>query len=90
MNAKELALDKMNASINTLGMYIYTIAMGVDLSHFTRFMTSPVIDEIIKLSIPNLINKDKESANIDSAIREVRNGYRDAFRYDRRLASEIS
>lgn len=89
-NAKELALDKMNASINTLGMYIYTIAMGVDLSNFTRFMTSPVIDKIIELSIPNLINKDKESANIDSAIREVRNGYRDAFRYDRRLASEIS
>lgn len=90
MNAKELALDKMNASLNTLGMYIYTIAMGVDLSHFTRFMTSPVIDKIIELSIPNLINKDKEGANIDSAIREVRNGYRDAFRYDIRLASEIS
>lgn len=62
--------------------------MGVDLSHFTRFMTSPVIDKIIELSIPNLINKDKEGANIDSAIREARNGYRDAFRYDRRLASE--
>ena len=90
MNAKELALDKMNASINTLGMYIYSIAMGVDLSNFTRFMTSPVIDKIIELSIPNLINKDKEGANIDSAIREVRNGYRDAFRYDIRLASEIS
>ena len=53
-------------------------------------MTSPVIDKIIELSIPNLINKDKEGANIDSAIREARNGYRDAFRYDRRLASEIS
>ena len=50
MNAKELILDKINASVDTLGMYIYAIAIGIDVKRFTRFMTLPVIDKLIKLS----------------------------------------
>jgi len=39
MNAKELVLDKINASTDTLGMYMYAIAIGIDIEQFTKLMT---------------------------------------------------
>lgn len=84
-NAKELVLDKINASINTLGMYVYSIAMGVDLTHFTKFMINPVVDKIIELSKPNLIESDKDQASIDNAIKDVLKGYKDPSKYDSRF-----
>ncbi len=64
MNAKELVLDKINASVDTLGMYIYAIAMGVDVKKFTRFMTMPIIDKLIKLSKSNVINPERKESSI--------------------------
>ena len=63
-NAKELVLDKINASVDTLGMYIYAIAMGVDIKKFTRFMTMPIIDKLIKLSKSNVINPERKDSSI--------------------------
>ena len=83
MNAKELVLDKINASVDTLGMYIYAIAMGVDVKKFTRFMTMPIIDKLIKLSKSNVINPERKESSIQSAIKDIQNGYLDTSRYSK-------
>ena len=50
VNAKELALDKLNAA-NMLGMYIYGISIGMnfkDISKIIASRTGIIIDSYIK------------------------------------------
>ena len=83
MNAKELVLDKINASTDTLGMYMYAIAIGIDIEQFTKLMTQPVIDTIIKLSKSNVINSENQDSNLDGAIREVEAGFLNTLKYSK-------
>jgi hypothetical protein len=49
-NAKDLTLSKLNATMNTLGMYLYGITIGMDVKTLIKHMTSDVgliISEII-------------------------------------------
>lgn len=41
LNAKELALSKLNASTKTIGMYIYGITIGMDFKDVARILMSP-------------------------------------------------
>lgn len=62
-------------------MYIYSSVMGIDMNKFTRFMTSPIIDEIIELSNSSLTNTASINYDIDKAIRDIKNEYRDGAMY---------
>jgi len=49
-NAKELQLSKLNATIKTLGLYIYGISIGMDFKEIANIMMSDVgrvINEIM-------------------------------------------
>lgn len=57
-NAKELALDKLNAS-NMLGMYIYGISIGCDFRVLADIIASPVgitVDRLLKSN--SITNRD--------------------------------
>lgn len=84
-NAKELVLDKINASIETLGMYVYAISMGIDIKQFTKFMMNPIVNKIIELSKSNLIEEDRSNSSIDNAIKYVKQGYIDPKNYGEKL-----
>ena len=86
MNAKELVLDKINASVDTLGMYIYAIAIGIDVKKFTRFMTLPVIDKLIKLSKSNVINPERSEASIVGSIKEIQNKFLNTENYSKYMS----
>lgn len=83
-------LGKINASLNTLGMYIYSAVMGIDMSKFTKFMTSPVIDEIINLSNSSLTNTATLNYDIDQAIRDIQNEFRNGTMYSNYLKDEYA
>lgn len=83
-------LGKINASLNTLGMYIYSAVMGVDMSKFTKFMTSPIIDEIINLSNSSLTNTSTLNYDIDQAIRDVQNEFRNGTMYSNYIKDEYT
>ena len=54
MNAKELALSKLNASTKTLGIYIYGISIGMDFRDISKILMSDVGDVIIQLLDSNV------------------------------------
>ena len=54
-NAKELQLAKLNAGINTLGMYLYGLSIGMSFDEISGLMMSP---------IGRMINDVMESGNV--------------------------
>lgn len=56
MNAKELALSKLNANTKMLGMYIYGLTIGMNFNDIANILMSPV-GNVIK----NLLNNDSFS-----------------------------
>ena len=72
MNAKELALGKINATSDTLGMYCYAVAMGVNIEHFTKFMTHPTITALVNNAKSNLIQPEKRKNSFDTSIKEIK------------------
>ena len=59
MNAKELALSKLNASTKTLGIYIYGISIGIDFRDISKILMSDVGDVIIQLLDSNVFTEDE-------------------------------
>ncbi len=49
-NAKELALAKLNAGIQTLGMYLYGLSLGVPVDTLFKIMTSPLAFRLVELA----------------------------------------
>lgn len=85
-NAKELLLGKMNASTDTLGMYVYSAIMGVSLGNFTSFMISPEVDQILDAAKQSMFHKETQGSTIDKAIIEVSQGYKDPLKYSDRFS----
>ena len=49
-NAKELALAKLNAGTQTLGMYLYGLSLGVPVDTLFKIMTSPLAFRLVELA----------------------------------------
>lgn len=49
-NAKELALAKLNAGTQTLGMYLYGLSLGVPVDTLFKIMTSPFAFRLVELA----------------------------------------
>lgn len=64
-NAKELALDKLNAS-NMLGMYIFGISIGMDFKQIADIIASPIGIVINEMMGSNILNdiRGKSMENI--------------------------
>lgn len=89
MNAKELALGKINATSDTLGMYCYAVAMGVNIEHFTRFMTHPTITALVNNAKSNLIQPEKRKNSFDTSIKEIKQGYLEPWKYNNLLQERL-
>lgn len=67
-NAKELALAKLNAGPETLGMYLYGLSLGVPVNTLFKIMTSPVAFRLAELAKGDLFNGNKGCNTILGAI----------------------
>ena len=56
MNAKELALSKLNASTKTIGMYIYGISIGMDFRDIAKILMSDTGGIITQLLNNNIFS----------------------------------
>lgn len=61
-NAKELALAKMNASIDLACMHLYLAALGCTASEIVEFATTPEFKELAKKVRKNILSKNNVSA----------------------------
>ena len=59
-NAKELALAKLNAGSDMLGMYIFGIVVGADVQDISKILTSPTALAISDLIESNIFLNEKE------------------------------
>lgn len=73
-NAKELVLEKINASGDLAKVYIYLISCGVPFKTITKFMTSDIISLVNKKAQKSIFNEESNSANITKAISFYLNG----------------
>ena len=55
-NAKELALAKLNAGPETLGMYLYGLSLGIPVNTLFQVMTSPIAFRLTELAKGDLFN----------------------------------
>lgn len=58
-NAKELDLAKLNASQNTLGLYLYGTIIGVDFKDLAEILMSPTGKIMTSLLDGNIFNSDR-------------------------------
>ena len=61
MNAKELILAKVNAGNKFAKMYLFLIALGVDVRDIVKFMTSNVASFIDQITEENIFTEEKIS-----------------------------
>ena len=66
MNAKELALSKLNASTKTLGIYIYGISIGMDFRDIAKILMSDTGAIITNLLEGDIFSDKDEYARISS------------------------
>lgn len=72
-NAKELILDKINCGDNFAQIYLFLITLGFDIEDIVKFMTSPVITFIDKVTNQNIFTDQYFS--IEQAIELVNSQY---------------
>ena len=66
MNAKELALAKMNASIDLACMHLFLVVMGYNAEDVVKFTTSQAFSKVA--SILSKSKFDSKSLNVRDAI----------------------
>lgn len=60
-NAKELALAKMNASLDLACMHLYLAVLGCNANEIVEFATTPEFKELTKLISKSVLSKDSSS-----------------------------
>lgn len=67
-NAKELVLEKINATPDLMGMYIYLLFRGATFADSAKFMTSPIMSLIKEKAKSNIFVSGEADNNIDYSI----------------------
>lgn len=67
-NAKELALAKLNAGTQTLGMYLYGLSLGVPVDNLFKIMTSPLAFRLVELAKGDIFNGNSGCGTILKAL----------------------
>lgn len=67
-NAKELALAKLNAGTQTLGMYLYGLSLGVSVDTLFKIMTSPLAFRLVELAKGDIFSGNSGCGTIISAL----------------------
>ena len=68
-NAKELILAKINADTNTMGMYLYGLAIGVPVDTLYEIMTSELMFRVSELMKGDIFNNDTGLFNVLDVLR---------------------
>lgn len=72
-NAKALILDKINAGTKLAKVYLFLITCGYDIKDIVKFMTSPAIEFVDKISNPNIYTG--YFCSVDNAIKIAMGDY---------------
>lgn len=67
-NAKELVLEKINATPDLMGMYIYLLFRGATFADSAKFMTSPIMSLIKEKAKSNIFVSGEADNNIEYSI----------------------
>lgn len=67
-NAKELALAKLNAGTQTLGIYLYGLSLGVPVDTLFKIMTSPLAFRLVELAKGDIFSGNSGCGTIISAL----------------------
>lgn len=67
-NAKELALAKLNAGTQTLGMYLYGLSLGVPVDTLFKIMTSPLAFRLVELAKGDIFSGNSGCGTIIGAL----------------------
>ena len=67
-NAKELALAKLNAGTQTLGMYLYGLSLGVPVNTLFKIMTSPFAFRLVELAKGDIFSGNSGCGTIIGAL----------------------
>ena len=67
-NAKELALAKLNAGTQTLGMYLYGLSLGVPVDTLFKIMTSPFAFRLVELAKGDIFSGNSGCRTIIGAL----------------------
>ena len=62
-NAKELAMAKLNASVQLASMHLYMLSIGISMNDIALFMNSKTAIDISKKLESNLFSKSKDDTN---------------------------
>lgn len=73
-NAKELILEKINASGRMASIYIYLLVTGVDFKTTAQFMTSDIVSLVHRKSQRSVVSDENKFNSIDSAIKYYKDG----------------
>jgi len=71
MNAKELLLAKINAGMDFASMHVYLIILGYSEKEIAKYMTSPLVGAIKKLTEVNIF-KDKTEKSTDTLLNNIK------------------
>ena len=73
-NAKELILEKINASPELAGVYIYALIGGIDFKTVADFMTTPEVTAVANYAKSNILYNEDKNKSISSAVTYFTNG----------------
>lgn len=73
-NAKDLALAKVNAGTNMMGLYLYGAAIGMNFKVLNQIIASPLGFTVAKLLNSNEFTATRSKGTIDSALSYLTNG----------------
>jgi hypothetical protein len=74
-NAKDPTLYKINASENTIGMYLYGLSAGVPFDKLIKIMTSEPAMILTKKMTGNVYYGDRADMNMENSINSLKSGY---------------
>jgi len=57
-NAKELCLSKLNCTTDTMGLWLYGLAIGMDFKDIAKIMMSPTAFSLANTMRGNVFNGD--------------------------------
>lgn len=73
-NAKELALAKLNAGTDMLGIYIFGISIGMPFTEISNILTNPKIIKLGQLAISNIFIDNDNALNLDRVEQYIKEG----------------
>lgn len=89
-NAKELCLSPLNATPNTLGMYVYGLSVGIPFNEVSRLMMSPLGRTISTLMEGNAFTKTSGATSVSAALDQLTIGPTALLRnYDSEFKNEL-